>query len=90
MEVCPFIHRHNPLSLFTLHFIPTQNTYNFKVGMTCTGCSGAVDRILKKTDGVKSYDISLETQTVTVVAAGLTQEQVFETIKKSGKPVELL
>ncbi|KAI9335921.1 heavy metal-associated domain-containing protein [Obelidium mucronatum] len=69
---------------------PMENTYNFKVGMTCSGCSGAVNRILSKTAGVKSFDISLETQKVSVVADGLTQDQVFEAIKKSGKPVEVL
>ncbi|KAI8853221.1 putative iron/copper transporter Atx1 [Chytridium lagenaria] len=64
--------------------------YKFKVGMTCSGCSGAVNRILSKTDGVNSFDISLETQTVVVHSDKLSQEQVFEAIKKSGKPVETL
>ncbi|KAJ3088842.1 Cytosolic copper metallochaperone [Quaeritorhiza haematococci] len=64
-------------------------TYKFKVGMSCTGCSGAVDRILKKTEGVTSYDISLENQTV-VVQSTLSKDQVFEAIKKSGKAVEPL
>ncbi|KAJ3219610.1 Hydroxymethylglutaryl-CoA synthase, cytoplasmic [Dinochytrium kinnereticum] len=68
----------------------TQNTYKFKVGMTCGGCSGAVNRILSKTDGVSSFDISLETQTVVVNTASLSKDQVFEAIKKSGKPVEAL
>ncbi|KAJ3091290.1 Cytosolic copper metallochaperone [Quaeritorhiza haematococci] len=64
-------------------------TYKFKVAMSCSGCSGAVDRILKKTDGVSSYDISLESQTV-VVNATLSKDEVFEAIKKSGKAVEPL
>ncbi|KAI9356319.1 putative ATX1-antioxidant protein and metal homeostasis factor [Zopfochytrium polystomum] len=68
----------------------TENTYNFKVGMTCSGCSGAVNRILSKTAGVETFDISLEKQTVTVKSSSLTQDQVFEAIKKSGKPVEVL
>ncbi|KAJ3117602.1 Cytosolic copper metallochaperone [Phlyctochytrium bullatum] len=68
----------------------TETTYKFKVGMTCSGCSGAVNRILSKTDGVSSFDISLETQTVTVNTATLSKDQVFEAIKKSGKPVEAL
>ncbi|KAH6570190.1 hypothetical protein BASA82_001158 [Batrachochytrium salamandrivorans] len=64
-----------------------ENTYKFKVGMTCSGCSGAIDRILKKTEGVSSYDISLETQIVQVVTT-LSQSDVLNIIKKSGKPVE--
>ncbi|KNC96334.1 uncharacterized protein SPPG_09526 [Spizellomyces punctatus DAOM BR117] len=67
----------------------TEQTYKFKVGMSCSGCSGAVDRILKKTQGVSSYDISLENQTV-VVKSTLSQNEVFEAIKKSGKPVEAI
>lgn len=27
------------------------HTYEFNVTMTCGGCSGAVDRVLKKLDG---------------------------------------
>ncbi|KAJ3071346.1 Cytosolic copper metallochaperone [Podochytrium sp. JEL0797] len=53
--------------------------------MTCTGCSGAVNRILSKADGVKSFDINLEEKKVSVVASGLTQDQVLDIIRKSGK-----
>jgi hypothetical protein len=28
-----------------------QRTYKFNVSMSCGGCSGAVDRVLKKLDG---------------------------------------
>ena len=67
-----------------------ENEYKYKVGMTCSGCSNAVNRILSKTEGVSSFDISLENQLVTVKSKSLSQEQVFEVIKKSGKPVESL
>ncbi|KAJ3031403.1 UNVERIFIED_CONTAM: Cytosolic copper metallochaperone [Siphonaria sp. JEL0065] len=78
-------------TILASRLFPMENTYNFKVGMTCSGCSGAVNRILSKTAGVKSFDISLETQKVSVVSDGsLTQDQIFEAIKKSGKPVEVL
>ncbi|OBZ75146.1 Metal homeostasis factor ATX1 [Grifola frondosa] len=29
----------------------SEHTYKFDVKMTCTGCSGAVERVLKKTEG---------------------------------------
>ncbi|KAJ3190741.1 Cytosolic copper metallochaperone [Irineochytrium annulatum] len=64
--------------------------YKFKVGMTCGGCTGAVQRILSKTDGVESFDISLETQTVVVQSSKLSKEDVEAVIKKSGKTVEAL
>ena len=28
-----------------------EHTYKFNVSMSCSGCSGAVDRVLKKLDG---------------------------------------
>ncbi|ORX90382.1 heavy metal transport/detoxification protein, partial [Basidiobolus meristosporus CBS 931.73] len=61
-------------------------THKFKVAMSCSGCSGAVERVLKKLDGVDNYDISLEQQTVTV-HGDIPQETVFEAIKKTGKEV---
>ncbi|KAJ3173950.1 Cytosolic copper metallochaperone [Geranomyces variabilis] len=65
-------------------------TYKFKVAMSCGGCSGAVTRILQKTEGVQNFDVSLETQLVTVTTDTLSQDQVFEAVKKSGKPTEIV
>lgn len=56
--------------------------------MSCSGCSGAITRVLGKLDGVKSFDVSLENQTATVVAIeNLSYETVLSTIKKTGKKV---
>ncbi|KAK5110131.1 hypothetical protein LTR62_006265 [Meristemomyces frigidus] len=65
-----------------------EHTYKFNVTMTCGGCSGAVERVLKKLDGVKSYDVSLDTQTATVqTEEGVSYATVLEKIKKTGKKV---
>ncbi|KAH6663389.1 heavy-metal-associated domain-containing protein [Halenospora varia] len=65
-----------------------EHNYKFDVTMSCGGCSGAVTRVLTKLDGVKSFDVSLDTQTATVVAAPeLTYEKVLQTIQKTGKKV---
>ncbi|TPX11872.1 uncharacterized protein E0L32_007370 [Thyridium curvatum] len=65
-----------------------EHTYKFNVSMSCGGCSGAVDRVLKKLDGVKSYEVSLESQSATVVAEpSLPYEKVLKTIAKTGKKV---
>ncbi|KAB5582394.1 hypothetical protein GE09DRAFT_1211043 [Coniochaeta sp. 2T2.1] len=65
-----------------------EHTYKFNVSMSCSGCSGAVDRVLKKLDGVKSYEVSLENQTATVVAGpDLPFETVLQKIAKTGKTV---
>ncbi|KAK0519285.1 Cytosolic copper metallochaperone [Tilletia horrida] len=64
----------------------SEHEYKFNVAMSCSGCSGAVDRVLKKLEGVTSYDISLDTQTV-VVKGTAPFETVLEKIKKTGKEV---
>lgn len=63
------------------------NTIILKVAMMCTGCSGAVERVLGKMEGVQSFDVNLETQKVTVVGT-VTHEEVVEKIAKTGKAVE--
>ena len=63
------------------------NTVVFKVAMMCTGCSGAVERVLGKMEGVQSFDVNLETQKVTVVGT-VTMEEVVAAIAKTGKAVE--
>ncbi|RYP50018.1 hypothetical protein DL768_004373 [Monosporascus sp. mg162] len=56
--------------------------------MSCSGCSGAINRVLGKLEGVKSYDVSLEKQEALVVAEpSLEYETVLRTIKKTGKKV---
>ncbi|RCI14451.1 hypothetical protein L249_6129 [Ophiocordyceps polyrhachis-furcata BCC 54312] len=63
-----------------------MHKYEFNVVMTCGGCSGAVDRVLKKLDGVESYEVSLENQTATVTT-DLPFDTVLEKIAKTGKKV---
>ncbi|KIE02574.1 Heavy metal-associated domain, HMA, partial [Metarhizium majus ARSEF 297] len=63
------------------------HTYEFNVAMSCGGCSGAIDRVLKKLDGVESYEVSLENQTAKVVT-GLPYETVLTKIAKTGKTVK--
>ncbi|CAG8981942.1 hypothetical protein HYALB_00013823 [Hymenoscyphus albidus] len=66
----------------------SEHNYKFGVAMSCGGCSGAVNRVLGKLEGVKSYEVSLETQTATVVAEPtLSYERVLQTIQKTGKKV---
>ncbi|KAL2002478.1 hypothetical protein VTN02DRAFT_6700 [Thermoascus thermophilus] len=65
-----------------------DHQYKFNVSMSCSGCSGAVERVLKKLEGVKSYEVSLESQTATVVTdPSVAYDTVLATIKKTGKTV---
>ncbi|KAG8983221.1 Cytosolic copper metallochaperone [Tulasnella sp. JGI-2019a] len=65
-----------------------EHTYKFDVKMTCTGCSGAVSRVLEKAkpDGVSSYEVNLDTQEV-LVKGTLPYDDVLARIKKTGKEV---
>ncbi|KAF4975465.1 hypothetical protein FZEAL_7762 [Fusarium zealandicum] len=62
------------------------HTYEFNVTMSCGGCSGAIDRVLKKLDGVESYEVSLENQNAKVITA-LPYETVLQKIAKTGKKI---
>ncbi|KAL8825245.1 MAG: hypothetical protein Q9191_004534 [Dirinaria sp. TL-2023a] len=69
--------------------VAAPHHYKFNIQMNCGGCSGAVDRVLKKLEGVKSYNVSLEKQTADVYAEETLQyEAVLEKIKKTGKQVK--
>ncbi|XP_055619437.1 copper transport protein ATOX1 [Toxorhynchites rutilus septentrionalis] len=65
-------------------------THEFKVEMTCTGCSGAVERVLGKLkEKVEKVDIDLENKKV-FVTTNLTSDELLETIKKTGKEVSYI
>lgn len=63
--------------------------YKFTVEMTCSGCSGAVERVLKRLDGVTSVRCDLKSQTVEVEAS-VDRELVRQTIAKTGKQVQVI
>ncbi|EIW71699.1 hypothetical protein TREMEDRAFT_20118, partial [Tremella mesenterica DSM 1558] len=59
--------------------------YFYNVKMTCTGCSGAVTRVLQKK---VEFFVSLEGQYVAVWGDNLPSEsEIQECIKKTGKPI---
>jgi copper chaperone len=93
----------------------SEHNYKFNVQMSCGGCSGAVERVLKKLEGiafqqsplfsfaarssfhterslkhlgVKSYNVSLDTQTADVVTTDeVSFDTVLKKIKNTGKTV---
>ena len=66
-----------------------MGTYQYKVTMTCGGCSGAVERALKRVDGIKDMKVSLEDQLVTVTT-DLDKQYIFDVISKTGKKTEMV
>lgn len=73
-----------------MHASMQSNTYKYKVQMTCGGCSGAVTRVLQraqdKGEGVESFTVSLEDQSV-VVHGPIEFEDLTNRIAKTGKKV---
>ncbi|OJJ49525.1 hypothetical protein ASPZODRAFT_127999 [Penicilliopsis zonata CBS 506.65] len=66
----------------------SEHVYKFNVSMSCGGCSGAVERVLKRLDGIKSYNVNLDSQTADVVTEpSVSYDTVLATIKKTGKTV---
>ncbi|KAK9311874.1 hypothetical protein V1522DRAFT_387549 [Lipomyces starkeyi] len=65
-----------------------SHEYLFNVAMSCSGCSGAVNRALNKLEGVNDVKITLESQEVVVKTNGdVSYDAVLNQIKKSGKEV---
>ncbi|GAB1200985.1 hypothetical protein APSETT444_010369 [Aspergillus pseudonomiae] len=66
----------------------SNHQYKFKVKMGCSGCSNAIQDALRPLSGLKSLDISLEQQTVSIVAEpSLSYDAVLAAIKEKGKDV---
>lgn len=60
--------------------------YHFDVTMSCSGCSGAIERVLKKQDGITNYNVSLENQTVDV-ETDKDYDLIYSVIQKTGKKI---
>ncbi|AGO10860.1 AaceriAFR653Wp [[Ashbya] aceris (nom. inval.)] len=66
----------------------SEKHYQFEVAMPCSGCSNAIDRVLRKlAPEVSKVDISLDAQTVDVYTT-LPYDTILEKIKKTGKEIK--
>eukprot|EP00794_Sanderia_malayensis_P007605 gene7605-8445_t len=63
--------------------------HEYQVEMTCGGCSGAVERVLKKKEGVSNFEISLEKQRVWV-ESDLSSDEILAIISKTGKKTSFI
>ncbi|KAJ9092720.1 hypothetical protein QFC19_008645 [Naganishia cerealis] len=68
---------------------PPKPYMRFNVKMTCSGCSGAIERVLKKNVAPPNeYSVSLEDQTVLVWGPSLPEiADVKAKIAKTGKEI---
>jgi copper chaperone len=55
--------------------------------MTCSGCTGAVERVLKRIEGVELVNTELDSQTVTIKGKNLSKEVLVKAIEKTGKKI---
>ncbi|XP_027365742.1 copper transport protein CCH-like [Abrus precatorius] len=62
----------------------SSQTVVLKVGMSCQGCAGAVNRVLGKMEGVESFDIDVKEQKVTI-RGNIQPEEVLQAVSKTGK-----
>ncbi|XP_027937173.1 copper transport protein ATX1-like [Vigna unguiculata] len=62
----------------------SSQTVVLKVGMSCQGCAGAVNRVLGKMEGVESFDIDMKEQKVTV-KGNVQPDEVLQAVSKTGK-----
>ncbi|GAA96971.1 uncharacterized protein L969DRAFT_90379 [Mixia osmundae IAM 14324] len=65
-------------------------TYQFNVAMSCGGCSGAIKRVLDKTEGIQQHTEDLPSQLVTVVVPSIETpsfDVILEKIRKTGKTI---
>ena len=69
-----------------------MQTLSFDVsGMTCGGCTGSMQRVLSKLDGVSHAEVSLRPGTATVVTdpARVTAAQIESAITGLGYPAKV-
>ncbi|GFZ50124.1 hypothetical protein JCM24511_07879 [Saitozyma sp. JCM 24511] len=68
---------------------PDAPAYHYTVKMTCTGCSGAITRVLtKNVEAPNAFHVSLPKQQVLVWGPSLPPfETVTEKIAKTGKEI---
>uniref|UniRef100_A0A914V4A3 Copper transport protein ATOX1 n=1 Tax=Plectus sambesii TaxID=2011161 RepID=A0A914V4A3_9BILA len=68
----------------------SEHTYTYEVGMTCEGCANAARKVLGKLgDKVSKVDIDVGAKTVKVTTTA-SQDEILETLKKTGKETKLI
>ncbi|KAI8798106.1 metal homeostasis factor ATX1 [Biomphalaria glabrata] len=67
----------------------SEQTFLFKMEMTCEGCANAAKKVLGKLSEVKSVETNVEAKTVKVVST-LPSDTLLEALKKTGKEVSFV
>lgn len=64
----------------------------FKTNMDCQHCVARVKPLLDKVDGIESWSVDLDNpdKVLTVQSAGVSPEQVVDTVEQAGFDITLL
>lgn len=62
----------------------SASNVEFKVGMTCEGCSNAIQKIFSRMDNIDDVQISIEDKKVVVKGTELDPDMMLTKLKKWG------
>lgn len=64
----------------------------FKTNINCAGCLASVTPFLNKAAGIENWEVDIhkKDKVLTIKAAGITEQEVIETVKKAGFTIESL
>jgi hypothetical protein len=60
----------------------TSYVYEFSVGMTCQGCTNAINKLMSSESYIKSYEILFEDKKLKVVGGEGVDHKVMERLTK--------
>lgn len=82
------------IELYVLKFTDMNNDTNlqFKTNINCGGCVASVKPFLDNAEGIDNWEVNTadKNKILTVKPAGISQQQVIDTVQKAGFKIEPL
>lgn len=82
------------IELYVLKFTDMNNDINlqFKTNINCGGCVASVKPFLDNAEGIDNWEVNTadKNKILTVKPAGISQQQVIDTVQKAGFKIEPL
>ena len=62
----------------------------FKTNINCSGCVATVKPLLDKAEGIENWEVNTsdKSKILTVHSHGITEQQIIDTVQKSGFKIE--
>lgn len=66
------------------------NVWRFRTNIMCGGCIAKVSPVLDGAEGIASWSVALDTpdRVLTVVSAGITEEELLQAVRGAGFVIE--